>query len=229
MTNTRPALIALTAALALGVTACGSSDDSGSKNGTSSASASAKGEGGDSTKSSSDGASSDGSDASASASGSGEGDDKDSSDDKDAAGGKDLKAVTAAIDAVEKKTGGTVYEVDDEDGDGTWEVDVEKGSKTIDAEVTKDGKVSVDDEQDDLDDSSDRDGLKAAKISVVDAVGAALKETDGTLEEAELDEEGGKHFWRVTVGTTSGDDREVHVDVVTGKVLPSDGNSDDDS
>lgn len=223
MTTTRSALIALTAALTLGITACGSSDDSGAKGDSKSSSASEKSGGGGSDK---DGSGKNGSGKNGSGQGgsgkNGSGQGKNGGSGAGGAGSKELKAISAAIDAAEKETGGTVYEADTEDG-GTVDVDVAKGSKTIDAEVTKDGKVTVDDDKDDRDDASDRAVLKKAKITLADALEAALKETDGTPEGAELEEEKGKGFWEVTVG-----EREVAIDASTGKVLTDVGGDTDD-
>lgn len=194
MQTPRPALIALTAALTLGVTACGSDTPVAPASSTSSSSSST---------------------ASSSTSGG-----KTSASKAAASRPKD---VLAAIDAAENKVGGTAYEIDDQDDDGSWEIDVVKGSKSFEVAVTADGRATTDDESDDLDDD-DRAGLKAAKISVGEAIESALKEVDGTFDDAELEEEGGKHFWVVTIDTTDRDDVEVRVDVVTGKAtVDSDG------
>ena len=119
-----------------------------------------------------------------------------------------------AIAAAEKEGGGTAYEVDDQDDDGVWEIDVAKGAKSVEVDVAKDGTATAGDE-DDLDDD-DRAGLKAAKIDLPQAIEAALEKVDGTFDEAELEEEGGTHFWKISIDV-SGDDTDVLVDVTTGK------------
>lgn len=122
--------------------------------------------------------------------------------------------VLAAIAAAEKEAGGTAYEVDDQDGDGTWAVDVAKGATSIEVDVAKGGAASAG-EEGDLD-SDDRAGLKAATLDLPEAIAAALKEVDGTFDEAELEEEGGRHSWKISIDV-AGDDKDVLVDVRTGK------------
>lgn len=212
MQTPRPALIALTAALTLGVTACGSDTPVAPASSTSSSSSAA-----DSSTSSDDASESATDDATSSSS------TASSSTSASKAAASRPKDVLAAIDAAEKKVGGTAYEIDDQDDDGTWEIDVVKGSKSFEVTVTADGRATTDDESDDLDDD-DRAGLKAAKISVGEAIESALKEADGTFDDAELEEEDGKHFWVVTIDTKDRDDVQIRVDVVTGKAtVDSDG------
>ncbi len=134
----------------------------------------------------------------------------------DSAGDDGLAAVAAAVDAAESKTGGTAYEVDDQDDDGSWEIDLAKGTKSIEVEVSADGKVT-EQERDDLD-QDDRAALDSAQITITEAIEKALDEVEGTFDEAELEEEGGTYYWEVSVDTGGDDDREVYVDVVTGKV-----------
>lgn len=215
MKNTRSALIALTAALTLGVTACGSADDSDdTAENTTSSSASATSEASASEDTSEESPSEgSGSESASATSGSDDG---------------GLKAVLDAIEVAEKETDGTAYEVDDQDDDGTWEIDIAKGDRSIEVEVGDDGSASTDDD-DDLDDD-DRAGIKAAKITVGDAIEAALEEVDGTFDDAELEEENGTHFWEVTIDAADDDDVEVHVDVIDGTatVEKDDDNGDDD-
>lgn len=211
MKKSRPALIALTAALALGITACGSSDDSDE---TTSSSASATSGAGTSSEDPTEESSSD---------------DRSSASSTASSGGSDdtgLEAVREAITAAEEQAGGDAYEVDDQEDDGTWEVDVAKGSQSIEVEVTGDGTATIEDE-DDLDDE-DRAGLKAATITVTDAIETALKEVDGTFDDVELEGEDGEHRWEVTVDDSKGDDREVTIDVTDGSVVSTD-NGDDDT
>lgn len=212
MKTTRPTLIALTAALTLGIAACGSTDDpdAGDETATVSSSSTSDSTGSDDdTTDDDDAASAD--DATA-----------DSSDDSTtgSSGDGDLQSVLDAIEAAEKEADGTAYEVDDQDDDGSWEIDVATGTQTIEVEVSEDGKATTDDE-DDLDDE-DRDGLDAAEITFGDAITAALDEVDGTFDDAELEEEG-THHWVVTIDSADrGDDVEVKVDVTDGTVISVD-------
>ena len=130
--------------------------------------------------------------------------------------------VLAAITAAEDEAGGTAYEIDDQDEDGTWEIDVAKGDQSVEVEVGEDGTATAGDD-DDLDDE-DRAGLDAAKIDLAEAIEAALKEADGTFDDAELEEENGTHHWKISVDV-NGNDTDVLVDVTTGKATPE---SDDD-
>lgn len=211
MTNSRIALIALTTAAVLGVAACGS--DSAPSNPddtvTMSSSESSTSESSPSSSTSESSSSSE----SPSATGSGSSD-----------AGDGLAAVTAAIDAAESETGGTAYEVDDQDDDGSWEIDVAKDGASIEVEVSSQGKVT-EQEQDDLDDE-DRTALRSAKTTIAEAIEKALAEVDGTVDDAELEEEDGTWYWQVSVDTDDteddDDDREVRVSTTNGKVTVTD-------
>lgn len=62
------------------------------------------------------------------------------------------------------------------------------------------------------------------------AIEAALEEADGSLDDAELEEEGGQHFWQVTVDTADRTEVEVRVDVTSGTAtVEQDDDNDDDS
>lgn len=199
MTTTRTALIALTATLALGVSACGSDDpsaggDTTTVTATSTTSAST-------TSESPTGTSSDDSSSSATS------------------GGAAADDWRAAITAAEKEVGGgTAHAIDDNDDDGTWEVDVAKGATSSEVHVAADGTARVDDRDDDLDDD-DRAGLQAVRTSLLEAIDLALDEVGGTLDDAELESDDGRHHWEVSVDLDGGGERDVHVDVRTGEVM----------
>lgn len=125
-----------------------------------------------------------------------------------------------AIAAAEEEAGGTAYEIDDRNGSGTWEVDVAVDDRSVEVEIDADGAV-VGTEDDDLD-GDDRAGLEAATISLPDAIKLAIGEVGGYLDDAELEEEDGQHYWEVSLdGTDQGDDIEVKVSV-TGEILEID-------
>ena len=74
----------------------------------------------------------------------------------------------------------------------------------------------------------DRAAIEAAKISLGDAITTALKQVDGTLDDAELEEQGGRHVWQVTIDTTDRGGVEVDVDVESGQAtVATDDDSDD--
>ncbi|QBF47193.1 PepSY domain-containing protein [Janibacter limosus] len=197
MKTTRSALIALTTAALLGLSACGNADDPAGP------AESRTQRPGDTPSASSSVASS-----TSSTSGSA------SRTSSTSSATTPTDPVLAAIAAAEKEAGGTAYEVDDQDGDGTWAVDVAKGATSIEVDVAKGGAASAG-EEGDLD-SDDRAGLKAATVDLPEAIETALKEVDGTFDGAELEEEGGKHSWKISIDV-SGDDTDVLVDVRTGK------------
>lgn len=126
-----------------------------------------------------------------------------------------------AIDTAEEHAGGTAYEIDDQDEDGTWEVDVRVEDRSVEVTVDQDGVSVVGTEEDDLDDD-DRAALDAATTSLQDAIGIAVDEVGGVLDDAELDDDNGTAYWKVELdGTDGGDDIEVRVSL-SGEVLQSD-------
>lgn len=142
--------------------------------------------------------------------------------DPGAAEASDVNAsALAAIATAQSETGGVAYEIDDQDDDNSWEVDVRVDDRSIEVTVAADGTV-IDTENDDLD-SDDRAGLDAATITLEQAIEIALAEVGGTLDDAELEEDDGVHYWEVTLDDTSrGDDVEVKVDVTTGEIIKID-------
>lgn len=104
---------------------------------------------------------------------------------------EDLKPLMAAIATAEKSLGGTAYEADDQDSDGTWETNIAVKDKSIEVKVSSDGSkvVRKDDE-----------------------------ETNGTFDDAEIEQKNGTHVWEVSVDTADGD-VDVLVDVTSGKVI----------
>lgn len=205
MKNSRIALTAVTTAAVLGVAACGA--DSAPSNPDDTV-----------TMSSSESSTSESSQPSESSTSS-ETPSETGSQSPDSDGG--LSAVTSAIEAAEAETGGTTYEVDDQDRDGSWEIDLAKDGTSIEVKVSADGKVT-DRETDDLDDD-DRTALDSAKVTITEAIEQALAEADGAFDDAELEEENGTYYWKVSVDTDTDsdaddDDRDVLVDVTNGTV-----------
>lgn len=134
-----------------------------------------------------------------------------------AAGGSDASAAVAAIAAAEDEAGGTAFSIDDADDDDTWEVDVAVGDGTVTVEVDQAGEV-VGTEEDDLNPAVVQ-ALNAAQVSLADAVESVLAEADGTLDDAELEEEDGSFdTWTVTVDE-QGDAVDYRVDVASGEVV----------
>lgn len=208
---------ALALALAVGLSACGSSDNT--VEGVDAQSPSAVETTDESTPPTSDDATT--SDAAATTGGTEE-TSSDAGSSEDAAD-EDLTAIALrAIDTAEKEAGGTAYEIDDQDRDGTWEVDVAVDGSSVEVTVSEDGRSVVRTEDDGALDDDDKAGLAKATITLQDAIRLAIDEVGGVLDDAELEEENGTHYWEVEVdGTDRGDDIEVNVSV-EGKVLSVD-------
>jgi uncharacterized membrane protein YkoI len=145
-------------------------------------------------------------------------DDASASGDDGAAGGADANAAAvAAIGAAEGEAGGTAFSIDDADDDDTWEVDVAVGDGTVTVKVDQAGEVAGTAE-DDLNPAVVQ-ALDAAQVSLADAVESVLAEADGTLDDAELEEEDGNFdTWSVTVDE-QGDAVDYRVDVASGEVV----------
>lgn len=134
-----------------------------------------------------------------------------STDDRTASG-------LAAITTAESETGGVAYAIDDSDDDGGWEVTVRTGDSSVEVRVGADGAV-VGTEPDDLD-GDDRQILDGVQITLVQAIEAAVAETGGVLDDADLsDDDDDQASVEVTVDTADRTDVDVHLDPVTGEVL----------
>lgn len=123
----------------------------------------------------------------------------------------------AAIATAESETGGVAYAIDDSDDDGGWEVDVRTGDTSVEVRVGADGTV-LSTEPDDLDDD-DRQALDAVGITLAQAIEAAVAETGGVLDDADLSDDDDRSAVEVTVDTADRDDVDVHLDPVSGEVL----------
>ncbi|GAA2113979.1 PepSY domain-containing protein [Streptomyces synnematoformans] len=137
--------------------------------------------------------------------------------------------VIAAVATAALVTGGTVTAVAVADDDGA-----EAASMPADVRVGDDGADDRDDRDDDGDgddrddDGRDDDGdgraeaeaLAAAKVTVDDAVAAALQERAGTVESAEFDgDDRGAHRWEIDILGDDGTWYEVAVDAGSGEVV----------
>ena len=58
-----------------------------------------------------------------------------------------------------------------------------------------------------------------AKVSLEEAIQIASKEMQGTIIEAELEDEHGSLMWDLEFVTPDGKVREIHLDAVTGKAI----------
>ena len=127
-----------------------------------------------------------------------------------------VESAVAAIAAAEKDAGGTAYEIDEEDGG--WEIDVAVDQQSYEVRVGADGKVIATDD-DGRFDGSDREGLSRAKITIVDAIRAAVAtEPAGRLDDVDLEHDRGDFVWEVSFDDGEVDNK-VYVDVVSGEVV----------
>lgn len=123
----------------------------------------------------------------------------------------------AAIAAAESETGGVAYAIDDSDDDGGWEVDVRTGDTSVEVRIGSDGTV-FGTEPDDLD-ADDRQVLDTVTITLAQAIEAAVAETAGVLDDADLSDDDDRGTVEVTVDTADRTDVDVHLDPSTGEVL----------
>ncbi len=130
------------------------------------------------------------------------------------------EATAAAV----KSTPGTVTGAELDDDAPVWEIDVfGKDTKWHDVEVdTKSAKViHVHTEDDD-----DRDRApKDTKVTMREAVAAALKAQPGTLTSIDLDDSA----WEAEVQSKDGKQHELNVDATTAKVTPDQDDADEDN
>ncbi|GAA1978863.1 hypothetical protein GCM10009718_14450 [Isoptericola halotolerans] len=210
----RTAAPALTLTLALALTACGGGDDNPATPGDDEFLAGSPGQSSapDDDAAGEDGTGEDGTETS---------DPMDDTDDTDggAESGDATAAALLAITVAEEHAGGTAYAIDDADDDATWEVDVAVEDRTVEVEVDAVGAV-VGTEDDDLD-SDDRSALDAAAIMLADAVEQVMAQSDGTFDDAEIDEDDGRWYWSVTVDE-QGDDVDYRVDPQSGDITRDD-------
>lgn len=131
-----------------------------------------------------------------------------------------LAGALAAIALAEEETGGTAFEIDDTDGG--WEVEVALDARKIEVKTDLDGTEVREVEREGRLDDEDRAGLRAATITLTEAIEIAVAEAPGTFEDAELDDEGDGFAWEITLAD-DGIDREVYVDVDGGAVIRVEG------
>lgn len=148
-----------------------------------------------------------------------QGDDTESDPGDDAGSGDAdpvVESALAAISAAENEVGGTAYELDEEDGG--WEVDVAVDQQSFEVRVGADGNV-IGTEDDGRFDGSDREGLSRAKITIEDAIRAAVATGPaGRLDDVDLEHDRGDFVWEVSFDDGNVDNK-VYVDVVSGEVL----------
>lgn len=132
------------------------------------------------------------------------------------------ESASAAIRAAESELTGRAIALDaDGDGDDHWELDVVVGDRVPEVEVDRAGKVVNRDDQDALD-ADDRRKLDAAKVTIQQAIDAALAKQPGHLDDIELDDADGRVVWEVTIDSAEAEDVEVEVDAANGTIVKVD-------
>ncbi len=130
-----------------------------------------------------------------------------------------------AVQAALAHTSGHVLEAEREREDGKliYEVDIVHDSKITEVEIdAATGKV-IEDEKDDLENRVKAfltsrkkiDALKAAKLSLSDAIAKAEEETKAKALEAEFEREDGQYVYEIEL-QAGGESMEVMVDAETG-------------
>lgn len=119
-----------------------------------------------------------------------------------------------ALELVNNETGGQGVVIDQErDDDGKWEIDVLVDNTVHDVEI-RDGQAKLDG----TDDADDDDrAAAAAKVTIDDAIKAALEHTPGTLKDASWDDDDHGR-WEIDVRRDDNKDVELYVDANTGAV-----------
>lgn len=135
--------------------------------------------------------------------------------------GGSLEDARTAIDTAEAENGGTAHQIDFDDDDH-WEIDVIGSDREWEYHISADGTTIEKTEEDDLDDD-DRRELEEAEVSLVEALEIALDHTAGTIDDAELDEDDGVLHWEVEIHVDGSDrTRELYVDAKSGDVTEDD-------
>ncbi|HLR43744.1 MAG TPA: PepSY domain-containing protein [Brevibacterium sp.] len=141
--------------------------------------------------------------------------------------GGDLEAATAAIDTAEAENGGTAHHLDWDDDD-QWEIDV-VGDREWEYQISADGSTIEQTDEDDADGNDQRE-IEQAEVTLLQALETALEETPGTIDDAELDEDDGTLHWEVGIyADGSTDSTDIRIDAQSGDITGTDGDDDDDS
>lgn len=148
-------------------------------------------------------------------------DDADSTDDAtgpaqpEAAG--DVPPVLAAIALAEAEIGGIAYELDEDDG--RWEIDVVVGEESTEVTVDATGTEVLGTSTDSRISDRELAALDVAVIGIGEAIGIALAEVGGEVEDVDLDYDGDRHLWEIEIDIPGSDDVTVEIDVITGEIV----------
>lgn len=126
-----------------------------------------------------------------------------------------VSALQTAADAVSGQP--FDIETDTRGGQKVWEVKVAVNGDEYEVWVSADGTKVVDTRKHDTPDD-DVKKAQSAKVGAVEALRKASEKQKGTLEEMDLDSEGGTIVWEVELRQADGSTVEVEVNAATGEV-----------
>lgn len=131
------------------------------------------------------------------------------SDDHNAAG-------LAAVRLAETELGGRAIDLDHDSN--RWEVEVLVGDRVHEVHINQSGTSITERLVDKAADTETKRRAAAATVTLTDAVTTALDQTQGVLDDADLDDHRGAVVWAVTIDTPDRPDVNVHVDATAGTV-----------
>ena len=99
----------------------------------------------------------------------------------------------------------------------SWEVDVISGDTEHEVRVSPDGTEVIEQRESGTAESEDVTDLGAASVLMSDAIGTALAEVPGQIEEASLDDEEDMPVWEIEVEAEDGSITELLIDAVSGE------------
>lgn len=123
-------------------------------------------------------------------------------------------AVETAIAAV---AGSAAIELDYSDRRQAREVDVISGDIEHEVRVSPDGNEVIEQRESGPAESEDVTDLGTASVLMSDAIGTALAEVPGHVEEASLDDEEDMPVWEIEVEAEDGSTTDLLIDAVSGK------------
>lgn len=147
-----------------------------------------------------------------------------SESDDTSAGGVDATEYAAAITAAQELIGDGAFaydldrEDDDADDDEVFNIDVVAGTTVHEVDILADGTARLDETETNELDSEDQAEIDAARLTMIEAIQAALRHASGTIESVELETEDGTVVWKIEFEDDTSDD--LLIDAVSGAVTP---------
>lgn len=128
-----------------------------------------------------------------------------------------LAAARSAVETAETAvSNGRAIDIEFSKRRQVWEVGVISGDTEYEVRVSPDGREVLDREDDGVAEAEDRRALEAADVPLSEALGTALGEVEGALDEASLDTEYGRQVWEIEIEGDDGTSTGVAIDTATG-------------